>query len=351
MKNTEINRIYLGSKEVSPQSIIYKDNIVNIAKSYRSIFRKQGQYEVGDAVLWDIEREMFKVIDPAYLKEISLSRYEPIGVVAIPSSHNVYGTGECGVVALKSGSLSTPDSGQLSNIEIYWGQYDVDIPDLVNRKSVLTLDSDNLNKVSGIASTGLLPVLYSEPTKFICPHDPTASYFEDPSTSDVISSPYNKDGSRNLNYYKNSLLSDTVNALSDFDGRNNTSVLLIKATKQSDWRTSSSIINLSAEGYSPAACCCWRYHTVGTNQGDWYLPACGELGYVCPRYNLINSTISALRIWVDEKKYSLIGVGDGYWTSTEYNYSSARRVFFLNGNVYAWAKNDSACVRPFIRIR
>jgi hypothetical protein len=39
----------------------------------------------------------------------------PIGVVVIPTSHNVYGTGECAIVSLNTMSCNTPDTGNLTS--------------------------------------------------------------------------------------------------------------------------------------------------------------------------------------------------------------------------------------------
>jgi hypothetical protein len=66
----------------------------------------------------------------------------------------------------------------------------------------------------------------------------------------------------------------------DFNGKYNTSVLINLATRQTNWKDAPIIENWGNEGYYPAACCCWLYRTEGTTQGDWYLPACGELGHV-----------------------------------------------------------------------
>ena len=66
------------------------------------------------------------------------------------------------------------------------------------------------------------------------------------------------------------------------------------ATAQLNWNTDD-VINNSYDGYyAPAACCCWRYHTIGTQQGDWYMPAVGEWGYVAVRCQTINDTINKI---------------------------------------------------------
>ena len=100
-------------------------------------------------------------------------------------------------------------------------------------------------------------------------------------------SPYLTDGSKNTLYaYKFPYYSDDGNFLSDFNGINNTSILL--STMGSTWKTSTTIYDQSAPQ------CCWRYHTVGTKQGDWYLPAAGELGYLCARGKVIDQSLSRL---------------------------------------------------------
>lgn len=131
-------------------------------------------------------------------------------------------------------------------------------------------------------------------------------------STNFIPSPYLEDGSRYKGYYI--IRYSESNCLSDFDGFGNTKVLCDLATAQSDWKTASTITNDYAGGYSPAACCCWRYHTTGTNQGDWYLPAIGELGYLIVRLKTINTSISniggvtvdtSLNVWSSSELWSL----------------------------------------------
>ena len=209
------------------------------------------------------------------------SRYVPIGVVVVPGIHDVYGDGSCGVMSLKAMSCVSPDSGSTSYQEMYWGGYGDDIS-LPNLTQVPTGNTSN-GIPTGSKSSACLPS-----DQFIasgdvqCAHDTDAYYRY--SSNTPIPSPYLTDGSRNPGYYQTSSPSSSSNALADFDGIGNSQVLWDLATSQSDWKTASSITNNSSSGYYPPACCCWRYHTEGTSQGDWYLPACGELG--CNRQNV-----------------------------------------------------------------
>ena len=67
-------------------------------------------------------------------------------------------------------------------------------------------------------------------------------------------------------------------AITDMNGKANTEAVLNYATAQTDWKTASAItFTEGAAGYYPAFECAWRYHTSGTVQGDWFVPAVGQL--------------------------------------------------------------------------
>lgn len=88
----------------------------------------------------------------------------------------------------------------------------------------------------------------------------------------------------------------TVNSylVTDIDGKNKTNMILATATAQSDWRTALTITNEGGEGYAPAACCCARYHTLGTQAGDWYLGAVGEMCMAIVQKTNINTKLAAI---------------------------------------------------------
>lgn len=69
-------------------------------------------------------------------------------------------------------------------------------------------------------------------------------------------------------------------AITDMNGKANTEIVLQYATAQTDWRTASAITWNNADGCYPLFECAWRYHTSGTIQGDWFVPACGELYFL-----------------------------------------------------------------------
>ena len=285
------------------------------------------------AVFYDSSTGNFVKLYPDQITEVN-PNYTPIGVEVVPAEHDVYGTGQAGIMSLAEMNLSTPDVGSSSYQQIYWGGRNVDTS-LPNYKVV--------NLVNGTTnSTGYLP---SDQFTGATSLDGVSKYN---STSNNAPSPFNADGSRNEVYYTTAY--STANALSDFDGVGNTTVLTELATSQSDWKTADTITNGYSAGYHPAACCCWRFHTVGTEQGQWYLPACGEFGYVVNRISAINTTINKILSVYSSVVAVAMHTSDRYWSSSEYSDSYAHGLYTRNGYVSKLFKNYYYYVRAFLRL-
>lgn len=255
-----------------------------------------------DYCLYDKQADKLIIVqnDKLNADDFPLTDYTPVGVVVIPGSHDVYGTGQCGVMSLVEMSYSTPDTGSINHEKFYSGNYGYsNVLTNFNYSPYIGINhnvGDSNCIVIGQEFYTYIPSDYFYGTQ--CPHDTNSYYTED--VGQMIDmgmkmyaapSPYLTDNSRNSSYYQTSSPSSEFNCLSDFGGNANTEALLNLATGQSDWKTSSTITNSSDRGYSPAACCCWRFHTDGTKQGDWYLPAMGELGYIVSRLRAINTAI------------------------------------------------------------
>ena len=281
--------------------------------------------------------------------------YTPVGVVVVPASHNVYGDGSCGVMSLVNMNLNTPDTGSTSIYTMYWGGYGVDVdtlPNLDQAPYVGRCDApgDETSTVVGKNSgTVCIPSDQFESMNNPCPHDLNSYYYDNSSSRYAAPSPYLTNGSRNPAYYQTTAPSSTENCLADFNGKQNTQILCDLATAQADWKTAATITNSHEEGYYPAACCCWRFHTEGTKQGDWYLPACGELGYVMARFKSINDTISLLRNAYGSSIGSSVS-SDDYWSSSEYSYNFVRNVGFNDGYVSNYYKYRIFYCRSFCRL-
>lgn len=107
--------------------------------------------------------------------------------------------------------------------------------------------------------------------------------------------------------------SNSGTAITDMNGKDNTQVVLQYATAQTDWRTASAITWINAEGYYPAFECAWRYHTSGTVQGDWFIPAAGQINYII--FN--NIVLEKMRT-----SFNLLNRDDFYW-GTNHTYVSS----------------------------
>lgn len=308
---------------------------------------------VGDICLYDKTNEERIIVNNNYLSSYPISRYIPIGVVVIPGNHNVYGDGSCGVMSLKEMNYSSPTKGSTSYKAMYWGNYGVDIPDLANLNEANHIgESDNLH--DSVQGTYKFPYLPSDKfNTIVCPHDTESKYYYNNADNFSAPSPYLTDGSRNPMYYQTESPASDLNCLADFDGIGNTDILTSStyASKQSKWETASTITNRSDSGYSPAACCCRRFSPDENSAGLWYLPACGELGYIVPRFNVIKTAIQKVIAEYGSSYAVVLSDGDYYWSSSEYSANSARYISTFRGRIYYDSKNVEIYVRAFCRIK
>ena len=126
----------------------------------------------------------------------------------------------------------------------------------------------------------------------------------------------------------NGCVNGIVSALSDMDGKANTTVI-----ENSDHK---------------AAIYCAGYSTNGTSAGDWYLPAIGELAFIMPRFDTINDAITNVG-------GTSFGNDHTYWSSTQGSTldsgsTLAYTIYTKNGVIQGNNKNTSLRVRPFFRL-
>jgi hypothetical protein len=226
----------------------------------------------GDVAYWDGSK----------VKTIPLSKWNTslgtaIGVVVVPE-----GFAPDGKVRIVSLYGVDDDGNQSSSDEdMMWGLFNSNVASLTNYSKVPTTDNAGSTS-SGSDDEGYLPSdNFTGATSFV---DPKSKYN---STSNMIPSPYLGDNP-NPEYYKT--ISGN-NALSDFNGLSNTETL----------------VGLGSDYV--AANACWKYKD-GSSNLQWYLPAMGELGYIIPRLNEINNTLTAL----GGLSFSIVGF---FWSSSE----------------------------------
>ena len=234
-----------------------------------------------------------------------------IGVCVIPGG--VLPDGKARFMSLKGMTLTSPNEGG-SDTYICWGGYGSDIPSLTNFKRVVTGDT----KAEGTSlDGGCVPK--------------NGSY----SSTPHIPSP--------IDYFS---AYSSAGATSDLDGKANTEkILAVDNAASTAWQAASAITNDdSTATVHPAAQCCWRFNPGSTNQGDWYLPSIGELAFIMPKFNDLQTAIS-----------NVSGVqlnrGHDYWSSTEYVEFGAWRVMPRSGCVdRSGNKGSDLYVRAFLAL-
>lgn len=272
-----------------------------------------------------------------------LSTYEPIGIVVIPGEHGVLkdsnGNNQCGVMSIKGMNCTTPKEGGYIE-SMYWGVYGTNITELTNYNKIAVTNS--VSNTSGALSSSNYAYLPIQKEIGGIPERNNSPYAPSP----YVGSDY-KSGGYNESYGTTAFDTSTNrNVLSDFDGRGNTDKILNQRGYRDYnlWKP-----NPVTETDYPAASCCDMFATVGTKQGDWYLPSAGELGYIAPRSADINDILDRLI-----ESYGIgvrIEVGEILSSSSECDSGNVYELYNqTNGQLRAYTKNILRNVRAFMRI-
>lgn len=306
----------------------------------------------GDVCTWDGNtKRFFRFVDEGATDDIK--NIHPIGVVVVPASHTDDGTAR--VISLASMDYNNPDNGNTDgHVGIVWGGWESDISTLPNLTQAPSI-GDSPTELTGeqtlkewlnLSAPDMSSDYYDN--EYRNPYDTATCYAR---IYECAPSPYLNDGSKNPIYHSTA---NTGNACADMDGKGNTDkILAVDNGGSTDWQTASTITNThKTETIHPAAQCCWRYHTVGTNQGDWYLPSAGELGYLASRWKAINTSIK--KIISSGFKALALPVFKFWWSSVEYSSDYAVILYFDSGGAYLcfsyYAKYGSHYARAFLAV-
>ena len=258
----------------------------------------------GDVAYWDGSK-----VKTTPLSSWNTSLGTAIGVVVVPEGFAP--DGKTRIIGLKP--INKDGYQTTSHQVVAWGGHGTFVGPIAY-KDVPTTDNTN-STTTGSYTWGYLPSdSFTGETSFV---DPKAKYY---GNTPYIPSPYLGD-SPNPEYHQLQLNAYSNNSLGDFNGLNNTKKL----------------VELSLEYI--AANAVWK-STDGSSNLQWYLPAMGELGYVMPRLNEINATITALGGLTVKTAYEL-------WSSTEYSSTYVYGLDPSDGDVSTLRKSTGYYIRPF----
>lgn len=329
LNGKELSRVMYNGKQIYP----INNNVIEIQKA---------DVVAGDICAYDgTNKRFFRFVDEEATDNIK--KYTPIGIVVVPTSHGHYEDNKCAIMSLNYINCNTPTTGKVSK-SMYWGTYSTDIDTLPNLDQVPYIGSGGTVGDAVISTSGYadLPSDFSEFTEVTNPYDPKTKYYSISPSHKYVPSPYNSNETFNPNYSLTDSPSSTANCLSDFDGYGNTKkILVVRGDK--DYSLWLPTYNIEAD--YPAASCCDMYFTIGTNQGDWYLPAEGELGYTCVRRQALDNSLNKLI----QSGVSSINVlaSTRHWSSSEHSALYAMGVNLNGGNVDYSNKNYALYVRAF----
>ena len=339
-------------------------------------------YVPGDPILYDnVEHTLIKTSVKAYdATKYPLTRYIPVGVVGYNISGQNYiihdangnevttGAARAAMVSLmqmcrgdNDGEYGTPETGTKKFEYIVWGKPGELVDNIFTAENAGNIDaSGNVrslgynimpsDKFSTMPSLDLKRGYYSN-------DDTVESGFPDFENNDYQPSPYLANGAMNPVYFQRTFTPEGEDTqllvLSDIDGKYNTKVMIDLAASESiSWQTGVIDNDTATTGYFPAAFCCQRYVTPGTQAGDWYLPAEGEMGFFIANFAAIQEGLNKIRKVLLENNSSVAAVaglnaGDYYWSSSQYSDNRAWYVDTGDGDVNDNNKDNDNLVRAF----
>lgn len=144
--------------------------------------------EVGDAIVYNKVTHQKECIKPENITSLDTQKYNPLGVVTIPTSHDVYGTKECAIMSLPALSLYGEETG--SHNKCYWS----------SASTVKLHQYDRVNNQIQCVN-GATQIVYTSSTAYL----PSDLFGENGQISYKVEnfhvpSPFNPDGTKNKLY-------------------------------------------------------------------------------------------------------------------------------------------------------
>ena len=331
--------------DVEVQNVSGFPHVISVVESERIACNfkvKEDDFVAGDIVLWDGEKKV--VADPNGFS-LPESGYTPIGVVVIPASH--MNDGQARMMSTRWMSCDDPENGTLIRKGMVWGTA-TDLTGLTKFTQVPVIARYDDDSAGGKVELTVPQEIYTGNPYALLPSDflsytgetnpedkgtkwrSSGTFWTQNETGGTVvnvknfyaPSPYASDDTPNPLYRATEYSGGSIsNPLSYFDGRHQTDVIL-EARGAKDYDTWKPGIE-TLEDY-PAVSVCDMYHTVGTSQGEWYLPSQAEMGYIVARLNRINTAMTKVN-------GMQILLSTSIWTSTVFDAVQARDINFNSG--------------------
>lgn len=284
--------INVSKNESNISHIIH--NVCHIYPNLNCIEVSFEETNIGDVCVYDgTSKRFFRLVEKNPTTDIT--KYTPIGIVITPTSHNVYEDNSCGVVSLAMMNRNSPDTGSLTTSQsMYIDSKEYDTREYL--KNYFYVGYGRLGSpIIGLREGGAGTCGDSGYDSRQNLYDTNTYYSSEDGFH--IPSPFNTDDTRNFEFSKTEFPSSEENINSQFDANYYNQVYCSLSLAQPTWKTDESILtpdNDTRLNSYYGAQCCWRYHTIGTNQGEWYLPTAAELCYYHARSNKIEDIIRRL---------------------------------------------------------
>lgn len=278
----EINPIYETTDELEGEFVVENECTLGIFNAERA----NSNLIVGDIILANKEDGSLCSIESQDINEEIAEEYEPIGIVVIPTNHDVYGTQEVGVIGLRTVSVKTPEIGSVESQEMIY-MSNLDTIDATKYPTLPINNDPKKNNVNSTTSNSGEVKVGSTRNGFKTATSHPKEFAD--SSGNTLLTPYLPDDSRNPNFYANSNW-----GTSQFNGKEETQRLA----------------ELYGETVTPIYYV-QKYKTLGTNEGDWYIWAFGEMIYFVDRQQEVYDAMNTVMEYWPDFKYNFCFKNDG----------------------------------------
>lgn len=332
------------------------ENFLALTKDDNVIHTKE-RPDMADIALYDSTTDSIITVRGLNYNAISYptNRYTPIGIVVVPKSHD--DNGKAHIMSLNYMRYDTPKIGG-DALFTHWGLNSQTIEGLelktyapyINQSGTTEFgDTQTINGWCNVTSSD--DYFPSDSfTALTNPFTKNQGYYKSNTSYYYLPSPYDKNMNKNPIFFTENPTSRQPSCLLNIDGKGETDKILAQLKTNignEDWKQDNTITNAPGSTSAPAAQCCWMYSTVGTEQGDWYLPTIGELAYVCARKKAINASITQINSVLDNENAKII-LTNVHWSSSCPSSSFILYLSFTTGSLGNGISGNAVCfVRSF----